>query len=237
MNNVALANTDTTFAQVELGGLAMVLDKSGIAYAPDEKALLVADLHLEKATSHAKRGVFLPPYDTIETLRSLALSIANYRPSRVICLGDSFHDGLSHQRLSPDAIGLISRLALSLDWIWISGNHDPDAKTTLPGQSCDEIELRGVTLRHEPKFLAGSFEIAGHLHPCARIEQRGRSLRRRCFALNQTHMVLPAFGALTGSLNVLDKAYKKMMATPGAAAVILGQTSTYHINAGQLLPD
>jgi uncharacterized protein len=222
---------------VELGGLTMVLDAAGVANAPDEQTLLVADLHFEKASSLAKRGVYLPPYDTADTLQVLALVVAKYQPKRVICLGDSFHDSYGHERLNSAAAEILTKLATGRDWVWISGNHDPEVKHTLPGDNCAELNLRGVTLRHEPQFIAGAFEIAGHLHPCARIEQRGRSLRRRCFALNENHMVLPAFGALTGSLNVLDKAYKGMMDFAGAKAVMLGQSGAYAIKANRLLPD
>jgi uncharacterized protein len=221
----------------QLAGLALLLDAAGVAYAPDEQALLVADLHFEKASSLAKRGVYLPPYDTAETLQHLSQLIARYKPSRVICLGDSFHDASGHERLNAATFDTLTQLAAGRDWVWISGNHDPEIKHNLPGSNCMELELRGVTLRHEPQFTAGEFEIAGHLHPCARIEQRGRSLRRRCFALNQNHMVLPAFGALTGSLNVLDGAYLGMMNKAGAKAVMLGQTGAYAMQARRLLPD
>ena len=222
---------------VELGSLALVLDASGVAYVPDENTLLVADLHFEKASSLARRGVYLPPYDTADTLRVLTALIMQYQPKRVICLGDSFHDVKGHERLGHAATQAIKALALGRNWVWISGNHDPKGKGTLPGEACNELDLRGVTLRHEPQFMDGTFEIAGHLHPCARIEQRGRSLRRRCFAANQNQMILPAFGALTGSLNVLDRAYCGMMRAKDAKAVMLGQTAAYAIKANRLLPD
>jgi uncharacterized protein len=222
---------------VELGDLALVLDHAGVAYLPDEHTLLVADLHFEKASSLARRGVYLPPYDTADTLRSLTKMVMHYQPKRVICLGDSFHDIEGHERLGDAATGAITALALRREWVWISGNHDPESKGNLPGDVCNELEMRNVTLRHEPKFTADEFEIAGHLHPCARIEQRGRSLRRRCFAINKHHMVFPAFGALTGSLNVMDKAYRNMMACAHGKAIMMGQTAAYAIKANRLLPD
>lgn len=237
MNLTAPALNSPKQIIAELAGLALVLDPAGVAYALDEQALLVADLHFEKASSLARRGVYLPPYDTVDTLRTIASLVAKYQPKRVICLGDSFHDALGHERLNDTTFSMISSLALGRDWVWISGNHDPEGKGSLSGSICNEIEMRGVTLRHEPQFIGGSFEIAGHLHPCARIEQRGRSLRRRCFALNKTHMVLPAFGALTGSLNVLDQAYLGMMAKTDARAIMLGQSAAYAIKANRLLPD
>lgn len=236
--NLPAAKIDTAKQiTVELGDLALVLDCAGIAFVQDESTLLVADLHFEKASSLARRGIYLPPYDTAATLETLSATVARYQPRRIICLGDSFHDVSGHERLSADAYDGISALATGRDWVWISGNHDPETKSTLPGSTCDELKLRGVALRHEPQFIEGMFEIAGHLHPCARIEQRGRALRRRCFAVNKNHMVLPAIGALTGSLNVLDKAFKASMSLAGARAVMLGQTAVYAINPSRLLPD
>lgn len=222
---------------VQIAGLALVLDAAGVAFAPDEGTLLVADLHFEKASSLARRGVYLPPYDTADTLRMLESLVAKYQPKRVICLGDSFHDSFGHERLNTAILDAVMQLAIGRDWVWISGNHDPEVKENLPGENCAELELRGVALHHEPQFSAGCSEIAGHLHPCARIEQRGRSLRRRCFAVNENHMVLPAFGALTGSLNVLDKAYCGMMGENGAKAVMMGQSAAYSINANRLIAD
>jgi uncharacterized protein len=222
---------------IELAGLALVLDAAGVAYVPDEATLLVADLHFEKASSLARRGVYLPPYDTVDTLRVLSALVGHHQPKRVICLGDSFHDGLGHERLEARAFDTLTRLASGRDWVWISGNHDSEGKGALPGSVCDQLDLRGVILRHEPQFIPDTFEIAGHLHPCARIEQRGRSLRRRCFAVNNNHIVLPAFGALTGSLNVLDQAYRGMMGGDGAKAIMLGQSAAYMIKSNRLLPD
>lgn len=237
MNMPAIKRESLKQITAQLADLALVLDAAGVAYAPDEQTLLVADLHFEKATSLARRGVYLPPYDTAETLQNLSTMIAHYQPKRVICLGDSFHDASGHQRLSSSTFNALAQLTTGRDWVWISGNHDPEIKHTLPGSNCAELNLGGVALRHEPQFNEGAFEIAGHLHPCARIEQRGRSLRRRCFAINENHLVLPAFGALTGSLNVLDNAYCKMMDRPKATAVMLGQTGAYAIQARKLLPD
>lgn len=237
MNAPSLVVENAKHVMVEIAGLLLVLDQAGVAYAPDEATLLVADLHFEKASSLGCRGIYLPPYDSLDTLNKLGDSVAQYQPKTIICLGDSFHDRFGHARMDTTVTEGISKLASGRDWVWISGNHDSDGKGVLPGSVCQEHKLQNVVLRHEPQFVEGEFEIAGHLHPCARIEQRGRSLRRRCFAINQSHMVLPAFGVLTGSLNVLDKAYKGMMAGINAKAVMLGQSGAFPINAGRLLPD
>jgi DNA ligase-associated metallophosphoesterase len=190
-------------ARIELGGLDLLPDLAGALYVPDFAALLVADLHLEKASSLARRGVHLPPYDTRATLEHLSFSLAASRPKRLILLGDSFHDDDAHQRIDPSDIAELSRLTRAIDLIWLSGNHDPSPPATLGGHYADEIALGPLMLRHIPGALAGEdIEIAGHLHPSASLAQRGRSLRRKCFVGHERRLVMPAYGSFTGGLSV-----------------------------------
>lgn len=190
-------------ARIELGGLDLLPDLAGALYIPDFEALLVADLHLEKASSLARRGVHLPPYDTRATLEHLSFSLAAARPKRLILLGDSFHDDEAHLRIDPADTVELARLTRGIDIIWLAGNHDPSPPQSLGGTYADEIALGPITLRHIPAALAGDeIEIAGHLHPAAALEQRGRSLRRKCFAGHDRRLVMPAYGSFTGGLSV-----------------------------------
>ena len=190
-------------ASIQLGGLDLLPDLAGALYVPDFDALLVADLHLEKASSLARRGVHLPPYDTRATLELLSFSLAAVRPRRLILLGDSFHDDEAHQRIDPADIAELARLTRGIDIIWLAGNHDPSPPKTLGGHYADEIVLGPITLHHMPGSLCGDdLEIAGHLHPSALLAQRGRSLRRKCFVGHERRLVMPAYGSFTGSLNV-----------------------------------
>lgn len=224
-------------AEAQLGPLHLVLDLSGALFLPGEQVLLVADLHLAKGHALARRGVFLPPQESTETLARLDAVIARFNPRHVICLGDSFHSDEAAATLEADAQTALARLAQGRDWTWITGNHDPMAGAHGFGTVLPELELNGVTLRHEPRFQPGEFEIAGHLHPCARIVQRGRSLRRRCFALSANHLVLPAFGALTGSLNLRDPAFHRFMQCGQASAWMIGRDAVHRMAAARLLPD
>src|SRR5262249_42649571 len=61
-----------TTSDVVVAGTALVLDPAGALYWPEERALVVSDLHLEKGSSFAARGVLLPPFDTTATLDRLA---------------------------------------------------------------------------------------------------------------------------------------------------------------------
>jgi DNA ligase-associated metallophosphoesterase len=190
-------------ASIRLGGLDLLPDLAGALYIPEFDALLVADLHLEKASSLARRGVHLPPYDTRATLEHLSFSLAASRPKRLILLGDSFHDDEAHRRIDTSDIAELARLTRGIDIIWLAGNHDPSPPETLGGHYADEIALGPITLRHIPGPLSGEeIEIAGHLHPSASLEQRGRSLRCKCFVGHERRLVMPAYGSFTGSLSV-----------------------------------
>ena len=214
--------------------LDLVLDLSGAAFVRGHGTLLVADLHFEKASSLARRGCYLPPYDTAATLARLAGAVARFAPGRIICLGDSFHDPEAPERLDAGLRDTLENLAHGREWIWLSGNHDGD-----PGlfDMHDEIKLGETALRHIPDLATPSPEIAGHLHPCARIVQRGRSLRRRCFARGGNNLVLPSFGALTGALNVRDEAFGALMMRADSQACLIGRDAVHKVAAARLLAD
>ena len=190
-------------ASIRLGGIDLLPDLAGALYVPEFAALLVADLHLEKASSLARRGVHLPPYDTRATLELLSFSLAAARPKRLILLGDSFHDDEAHLRIDQADITELVRLTRGIDIIWLAGNHDPSPPKSLGGQFAEEIALGPITLRHMPASLSqDECEIAGHLHPAAALAQRGRSLRRKCFVGHERRLVMPAYGSFTGGLSV-----------------------------------
>jgi len=173
----------------------------GALFWPSQQALLVADLHLEKASWFAKLGQFLPPYDSHATLTALAAEVERTGATRLFCLGDSFHDNFGCDRLPQDARELLSQLTARLDWTWIVGNHDPGFADHCGGNIADEVEIAGITLRHEALRDDGRPEISGHFHPKLRVNLKGRHVSRRCFVLSPTKLIMPAFGALTGGLD------------------------------------
>ena len=188
---------------ISFGGLELIPDLSGALYIPDFEALLVADLHLEKASSLAHRGVHLPPYDTQETLGQLAAAIAVTMPKRLILLGDSFHDRRARRRISAGDVDRLGAITRSIETLWIAGNHDPVPPLDLCTNVAEEIALGPIMLRHAPSAAnSGLFEIAGHLHPGAAISQRGRLVRCKCFAGDEQRLIMPAFGTFTGALSV-----------------------------------
>lgn len=219
-----------------LGRLAIVPDLSGALFLPEERTLIVADLHLEKGSSFAMRGVMLPPYDTSATLAALAAAILRLQPARVIALGDSFHDRQAEARLAPQTLAALKALQQGRDWLWITGNHDPSIGARVGGESADAIMLGGVTFRHEPDPAETGYEVAGHLHPAAKLRMRGRALRRRCFALSPRRCVMPAMGAYAGGLNLRDAAFRPLF-REGLSAHLLGDGRLFRIDPRLLLPD
>lgn len=222
-------------AEISLGGVALVLDRSGVLYAPASSTLIVSDLHLEKGSSFARRGVMLPPYDTRATLTRLAEAIGFYAPAQIVALGDSFHDGDGPARLTLEDRATLAALQRYRDWVWVKGNHDPEPAENIGGVFADAFAIGGVICRHEPREHSG-FETAGHFHPVARVSVRGRSLRRRCFATDGRLLLLPAFGAFTGGLNLLDPAIGSLFSRAKLSAFLLGNDAIYAFPASECLP-
>ena len=220
-----------------LADVTLLADTSGALYWPDEKMLIVADLHLEKGSAFAARGVLLPPYDTASTLARLARLIERYAPQIVMALGDSFHDGGGPARMADTDRASLKALQRGCDWLWIAGNHDPDPADGVGGRFADVLALGPLTFRHEPSSGSCDGEIAGHLHPLARVARRGRAVSRRCFASDRKRLVMPAFGAFTGGLNVRDYAIATLFGTLAFTAHMLGERRLYAITAERCLPD
>lgn len=219
-----------------LGRLTLVPDLSGALFLPEERTLIVADLHLEKGSAYAARGLFLPPYDSRSTLTALAAAVLRHAPARVIALGDSFHDRGGQTRLDAACLAVLRGLQTGRDWLWLTGNHDPQISPALGGESAAAITLGGVALRHEPDPTERGFEIAGHLHPAAKVRMRGRALRRRCFASSSRRCVMPAMGAYAGGLNLRDRAFAPLF-REGLSAHMLGDGRLFRIDQRLLLPD
>ena len=218
-------------ATVEVAGVTLVADLSGALFWEEQSLLVVSDLHLEKGSSFATRGVLLPPYDTVATLGRLAAVIARHDPPMVIALGDSFHDRTAHDRLSATDREALAALQARRDWIWISGNHDPALPSDLGGVVAEEVAIGPIAFRHEPSGASG--EIAGHLHPKARVSTRGRSMERRCFACDGERAVMPAFGAYAGGLSIRDAAFAKIFQSVGFMAHVLGDHRLHTIAASR----
>jgi DNA ligase-associated metallophosphoesterase len=214
----------------------VMLRASGALWLGREGALVVADLHLEKGSAYAARGQMLPPYDTRETLTRLEAEVAALAPRAVVLLGDTFHDRKSETRIAADDADRLRALAAGRTLVWVVGNHDADGPQTLPGEIADELSLAGLALRHEPAAGPAPGEAAGHLHPAAKVRAARGTVRRRCFVTDGERIVLPAFGAYAGGLNVRDDAFAGLFARPPLAGA-LGKARVHAIGWRSLAAD
>ena len=221
---ITLARSDCGALWIELMGALVSMRPSGALWVEGEAALVAADLHLEKGSAYARRGQLLPPYDTASALGRLEAEIAALAPRVVVLLGDSFHDPDGVARLHPDDARRLAALAHGRTLVWVEGNHDTREEKTalgvLPGEVVDDWTLGPLTLRHEPRAGLQPGEVAGHLHPCAKVVAAQRGVRRRAFATDGRRLILPAFGAYAGGLNLCDPAFAGLFeAAPIAGAL------------------
>jgi DNA ligase-associated metallophosphoesterase len=220
-------------ARITLNGVKLDLLPEGALYWPGRKLLAVADLHLEKASFFARRGQFLPPYDSRATLDRLERLLARLPVDQVICLGDSFHDDEARERIDGESALRLADLTKSYDWIWIVGNHDPDPRGAWGGRIEEELSQGALVFRHEAETGRVAGEISGHYHPKAAIRVRGRKMLFRAFLEDGKRLILPAFGSLTGGLDALDPAYAPLFRN-GFRVHLLGRTKVASLTAEAL---
>lgn len=225
--------SDTT--AIDLNGEELILTRHGAVYWPSQAMLIVADLHFEKGASYARRGVMLPPYDTRATLQRLLVLCGIYNPQEVVSLGDAFHENGADAEMDERDAGILESLMKRHDWVWVLGNHDPEPPARFAGEICGALRRGRLILRHEPSPGPAEGELAGHLHPCARVRTETRIQRRRCYASDGARMILPALGAYTGGLNVLDAAYDGLFGD--LTAWVMGSRGVYPIPGRILVPD
>jgi DNA ligase-associated metallophosphoesterase len=210
-----------TAAPIHLAGERLMLDPAGALIWPATGMLVVADLHLEKGSSFARRGSLLPPWDTKVTLDRLALLLRRWKPRTVVALGDSFHDADGSGRLPHEEVARLASIAASVQFVWVQGNHDPSPPAGVGGEWVESFATGSLTFRHAALARA-SGEISGHYHPKATIPARAGSVTRACFVTDARRVLLPAFGAYTGGLDVRDPAIARLFPR-GGRAFLLGK--------------
>ena len=220
-------------APFHLAGEMLHLDPAGALVWPSTKTLIVADLHFEKGSAAASRGNLVPPWDTAATLARLALLMHRYRPAQVIALGDSFHDDHGPARLSPADAARLRTLTADTDFIWVQGNHDPAPPQGVGGRALPEWRLGNLVFRHlAQRGEAG--EISGHFHPKARVPTRAGEVVRPCFVTDARKIMLPAFGAYTGGLDVRAPAIAAHFPR-GGRVFLLGESRLFSFTMAQAM--
>jgi hypothetical protein len=231
-----LAGAPGAMIQFTLAGETVAALAGGGLFIESARTLVVSDLHLEKGSSFALAGQLIPPYDTRATLKRVAAMVDQLKPDTIVSLGDSFHDRGGPFRMAGEDRASLRALTERADWVWIEGNHDPDIPAALGGRAVETLALGPLLLRHEPTEGPARGEIAGHLHPCARVAARGRSVRARCFATDGERLVMPALGAYAGGLNVCDPAFASVFGrTP--TALLMARGKLHPAPAARLIGD
>lgn len=206
--------------RLEVNGTTVVARASGALWVEAERTLAAGDLHFEKGSSYGVRGQLLPPYDTMATLERLEAEVAALRPDRIVLMGDTFHDRWAEDRLTAEITERLGFLGQGRAVVWLAGNHDPDPPRGLPGEVCEDLFLGQLALTHEPHAGTAPGEVAGHLHPVATVAGYGARVRKRCFVTDGRRMILPAFGAYAGGLNVTDPAFAGLFEEPPTALIL-----------------
>ncbi len=221
-----------TAAPIHLAGERLMLDPAGALFWPAAGLLAVSDLHLEKGSSYARHGSLLPPWDTHATLDRLNLLLHRYRPRVVVALGDSFHDADGAARLPAGEIARLRAMTAAHRFIWVQGNHDPAPPHGMGGEGMTEFVTATLVFRHGAVASAAG-EISGHYHPKATVPARGGSVRRPCFIADSRRLLMPAFGAYTGGLDVRDPAIARLFPR-GGRVFLLGKERLFSFVLGTL---
>ncbi len=219
-------------APIHLGGERLMLDPMGALFWPAQRLLAVSDLHLEKGSSFARQGMLLPPWDTHNTLDKLTLLLRRWSPEIVVALGDSFHDAAGSARLPASEQLRLNAMARAHRFIWVQGNHDPTPPDGLGGEWVETHEAGSFVFRHEAIASAGPGEIVGHHHPKATIPARTGPVSRPCFVFDGRRLMMPAFGAYTGGLDVRDPAIHRLFPR-GGRVFLLGKDRLFSFEIGR----
>jgi uncharacterized protein len=213
---------------ITLGAARFVPDLSGALHWPDEKTLIIADLHLEQGASLARRGLHVPPYDTVTTLNQLEALLQSSQAKRLILLGDSFHTDDAHAHVDDDTRQRLSSITARTDTLWITGNHDPSPPQGIGGTSLDELVIGSLIFRHIPGDIPEACqEVSGHLHPGASVHHRGHRIHSKCFASDDRRLIMPAFGTYTGALSLSSDAYNGLFDESKGQALVIGRSGLH----------
>ena len=218
-------------APIHIAGERLMLDPGGVLIWPAQGLLAVSDLHLEKGTAFARRGMLLPPWDTQATLDRLGLLLRRWKPRVIVALGDSFHDRQGAERLPAPERARLHRIIEGCRFVWVLGNHDPAPPAGVGGESVAEFGLGPLTFRHEAVPGAPPGEIVGHHHPKAAVPARGATVTRACFVADARRVMMPAFGEYTGGLDVRDPAIGRLFPR-GGRVFLLGRERLFSFALG-----
>jgi DNA ligase-associated metallophosphoesterase len=218
-----------------MAGERLMLDPMGALFCPAASLLVVSDLHLEKGSSFARRGMLLPPWDTHATIDRLTLLLRRWSPATVVALGDSFHDAGGSARLPATEQSRLKAMTQAHRFIWVQGNHDPTPPSGLGGDWVEQFASGPLMFRHQALVSPEPAEVVGHHHPRATVEARTGSVSRPCFVFDGKRLMMPAFGAYTGGLDIRDPAIHRLFPL-GGRVFLLGTDRLFSFEFGRGKP-
>jgi DNA ligase-associated metallophosphoesterase len=219
-------------APVHIAGERLMLDPMGALFWPAMRLLAVSDLHLEKGSSFARKGMLLPPWDTHVTLDRLTLLLRRWSPATIVALGDSFHDADGSGRLPATELNRLNAMTQAHRFVWVQGNHDPAPPAGVGGEWVTAFDAQPIVFRHEARDPADAGEVVGHHHPKAQVQARSGTVSRPCFVSDGRRLMMPAFGAYTGGLDVTDGAIKRLFPR-GGRVFLLGKDRLFSFEIGR----
>jgi len=195
---------------------------------PQAITLFVADVHLGKAASFRALGQPVPAGTTDDNLQRLSQLIDSTGAARLVVLGDLLHARTAQRPALIAAVQQWRERHATLDCLLIRGNHDAHAGDPPPSlriQVLTEPHRFGpFAACHHPLSVPDVFVLAGHVHPALNLRGRANERQRLpCFALADGLLVLPAFGAFTGTTT---------QGVPvGAARFAIGGGRVWHVRS------
>lgn len=194
--------------EIDLNGYRVLLLPQKAMYFVKERILLLSDLHMGKINHFRRSGIPVPIKANDTNTETLIDLLNALRPERVIFLGDLFH---SHYNDEWEVMGQVIRHFESISFELVLGNHDimSEHQYTRHGiKVADQLFIGSIVLTHEPLqvITEGVFNLAGHIHPGARLYGKGRqAVTLPCFYFGEQLGLLPAFGAFTGLAAIKPK--------------------------------
>ena len=185
------------------------INNDGILFWLEKKIAIVSDLHLEKGSSFASLGQFIPPFDSEETLKKLINFFKTHEVQTIILLGDTFHDGGALNRMSSKVKSIFDSLVENYEIIFVLGNHENKMKSAFI-KFYERYIVDDIYFLHEA-VLEKKYQISGHFHPVASLKINSKQITEKCLIHSENHIIMPAFGEFTGGLNINNPVFKPFL--------------------------
>ena len=181
----------------------LILHPKKAIFWEEQQALIISDLHIGKVGHFRKAGIAIPKLMEQEELALLSDLIHEFKPAKLIFLGDLFHSDINNDW---NWLQLWRDLYPAIQMILVQGNHDilhPDYYEQAGFEIHSTLLISPFLFVHDKKDYEfppeGVYVLSGHIHPAVRLRGKARqSLLLSCFSFGKNAAILPAFGKFTG---------------------------------------